>query len=78
MKKIISFVVIGVLLGGLGAYAVVRYIAGQRVEDEIAAFVEKTPTVEQIKYDAVQVGLIRPAVQLKNVQIKLADYQARN
>jgi len=75
VKKIISFIVIGVLLGGLGAYAVVRYIAGQRVENEIAAFVEKTPAVERIKYDAVRVGLIRPAVQLKNIQIKLAEYQ---
>ncbi len=74
MKKIILFIILGIFLGGLIAYGTMRYIAGQRVEGELAGFVEKTPAIERIIYDKVRVGVIRPAVHLEKIHIKLADY----
>ncbi len=74
MKKIILFIALGVILGGLIAYSAMRYIAGQRVEDEIAGFVDKTPTLEKINYGKIRVGIIWPAIHLEKIHIKLAEY----
>ncbi len=74
MKKIILFIAFGILLGGLIAYSAMRYIAGQRVENEIAGFIDKTPALEKINYGKIRVGIIWPAIHLEKIHIKLAEY----
>ncbi len=76
MKKIFFFIGAGILLGGGLVYGVVSYMAAQRIKGEVAEFVEQSPAVEQISYDAVRVGVIRPTAHFKNIRIKLARYQA--
>jgi len=74
VKKIILFIVIGIALGGVGAYGVLRYVAGQRVDEEIAGFVKETPALEKIDYNNVRVGIIRSSVHLEKIHIKLTEY----
>ena len=75
MKKIILFIVIGIIIGGLVAYGIVRYVAVQRAEAEITRLVESTPALEDIQYGKIQVGLIRSTFGMQDIQLRLAGFQ---
>jgi len=75
VKKIILFIVIGIIIGGLAAYGIVRYVAVQRAEAEITRLVESTPALEDIQYGKIQVGLIRSTFGMQDIQLRLAGFQ---
>ena len=75
MKKSILFIVIGVIIGGLAAYGIVRYVAVQRAEAEIARLVDRTPALEEIRYGKIQVGLIRSTFGMQDIQLRLAGFK---
>jgi len=75
VKKIILFIVIGIIIGGLVAYGIVRYVAVQRAEAEITRLVESTPALEDIQYGKIQVGLIRSTFGMQDIQLRLAGFQ---
>lgn len=75
MKKNILFIGIGVIIGAAIAYGVIQYLVVQRAKAEVARLVDDTPAVEAVKYDRIQVGLIRSTLTMKDIQLKLSGYQ---
>lgn len=75
MKKILLFIAIGIIIGGLTAYGIVKYAAVHRAEAEIARLVDKTPALEEIRYGKIQVGLIRSTFGMQDIQLWLAGYK---
>lgn len=75
MKKSILFIVIGIIIGGLTAYGIVRHVAVQRAEAEIARLVDRTPVLEEIRYGKIQVGLIRSTFGMQDIQLRLTGFK---
>lgn len=75
MKKILFFIAIGIIIGGLTAYGIVKYAAVQRAEVEIARLVDNTPALEEIRYGKIQVGLIRSTFGMQDIQLRLAGFK---
>jgi len=75
VKKSILFIVIGIIIGGLTAYGIVRYVAVQRAEAEITRLVDNTPALEEIRYGKIQVGLIQSTFGMQDIELRLAGFK---
>ncbi len=74
MKKIIGFILIGVVLGGLAGYGIIRHLAIKRTKAEIATLVVDMPAVRALDYKKLSVGLIDSSLDMKDIRIELTDY----
>lgn len=74
MKKIIIFIVAGIIIGGLGAYGIIRHMAIKRAGTEIAQLVLETPSLEAVRYGKMSVGLIQSTFGMQDIQLKLTGF----
>lgn len=74
MKKIIVFIVAGIIIGGLAAYGIIRHIAIQRAGTEIAQLVLDTPSLEEVRYGKISIGLIQSTFGMQDIQLKLTGF----
>lgn len=75
VKKVFGFILLGIIIGGLVGYGIVRHLALKRAETDIAQLIEDTPAVHALDYKNLSIGLIGSTLDMEDIQIELSGYK---